>query len=858
MTHKTNTSKTAAAVVSVQMTQADAIGAKGQALSNTRIYIIDALGAPTGAIMESGVAGAVPVSGGGGSGAPAIVPLWTAATALDAGAQVRATVAVGGFIVGEYISSNSSRTTGATFDATEAGNFTSVPEDTTVLKKSDVVNNLTSTATDVPLSAAQGKVLQDNKTALATTGTPAMNGVAALGVAVAASASDHVHPSDTTKAPLASPTFTGTIIGDGLVRLGNGQNVGDSGTAIADATTVFPNAASTASTTIATTDTALRVSRPGTTGTKWGNTLDVNIGSHTAGLNSQTQVDFRLNNGGTNLPDMTALTLRGDGQVLLNSNPTATLGAATKQYVDGLLVGLLDYRGAFTPAVSSGATGYPTTGGSGSAGAILKGDVYFASAAGFILTEAIQAGDSVVAKIDTPGQTAANWDKLNVNISYVPEDAANKVIAFSSPTDTQYPSAKLTFDQLALKQATLVSGTSIKTVNGTTLLGAGDIQAAVTLTNTVLPTLTGAATLTTNTVLAIASWGTQIPVSAAAGDVHILLPTAVSQSGQLRILRIDSSVNNVFIYAFGLEGIKRVLANTDAIRLDALGSVTFGIEANAPAILAWERPKQLYRLWTPGDLTLHAWYKAGDFVLGAGSAIAQWNDSSGNAYHLTQATTTSRPANTNTLNGINTLTYDGGDHLHYVHGSDWSINCNAVTFYGVSNRPNANGNHTDFAVNGQNSSTNRIQTHLRWTSDIAYFDLGGTGATGRISLATTAFADGNWKIISARRGRSTVDAVDLAHAQARANGTDIITGTTLTSAGSLVFRSLNVGSEVDGANIVPNATQQAEYIVALEAHTNANRDNIEGYLAHKLGLKGSMNAAHAYKVAAPLVSLVAF
>lgn len=474
MTHKTNTSKTAANVVSVQLTQEDAIGAKGQALSNTRIYIIDGAGVPTGAILESGVAGSIPTSGGAG-GSPSIVPLWTAGTALTAGAQVRATIAIGGFVVGEYISSNSARITGAAFNATEAAFFTSVPEDTTIVRKADVVNVLTSTATDVPISAAQGKVLQDTKAALATTGTPAMNGVAALGVAATAAKSDHIHPTDTSRAPLASPTFTGTIIGDGLVKLGDGQNIPSQAPDLASATNIYPNVVSTASTTIAATDTAVRVSRAGTSGSKWNNALDINIGSHTAGINSQTQVDFRLSNGATSAPDMTALTLRGDGQVLVSANPTVALGVVTKQYADGLVAGLLDYRGAFTPAVASGASGYPTVGGSGAAGAILKGDVYFASAAGFILTEAIQAGDSVVAKIDAPGQTAVNWDKLNVNISYAPENAANKVIQFITPTDTQYPSAKLVNDNLLAKQNTLISGTTIKTVNSISVLGTGDI-----------------------------------------------------------------------------------------------------------------------------------------------------------------------------------------------------------------------------------------------------------------------------------------------------------------------------------------------------------------------------------------------
>ena len=52
------------------------------------------------------------------------------------------------------------------------------------------------------------------KTALASAGTPsnanpAMDGVAAPGVATAYSRGDHVHPTDTSRAPLASPVFTG-------------------------------------------------------------------------------------------------------------------------------------------------------------------------------------------------------------------------------------------------------------------------------------------------------------------------------------------------------------------------------------------------------------------------------------------------------------------------------------------------------------------------------------------------------------------------------------------------------------------------------------------------------------------------
>lgn len=66
--------------------------------------------------------------------------------------------------------------------------------------------------------------------------TPLINGVAAAGSGTAASADDHVHPTDTTRAALASPTFTGTpAIPTGTT--GVTQSAADSSTKIA--TTAF-------------------------------------------------------------------------------------------------------------------------------------------------------------------------------------------------------------------------------------------------------------------------------------------------------------------------------------------------------------------------------------------------------------------------------------------------------------------------------------------------------------------------------------------------------------------------------------------------------------------------------------------
>ena len=67
--------------------------------------------------------------------------------------------------------------------------------------------------------AAPTAAADTNTTQLATTAfvlaqasstSPAMNGTAAVGTSLRFARADHVHPSDTTRAPLASPTFTGT------------------------------------------------------------------------------------------------------------------------------------------------------------------------------------------------------------------------------------------------------------------------------------------------------------------------------------------------------------------------------------------------------------------------------------------------------------------------------------------------------------------------------------------------------------------------------------------------------------------------------------------------------------------------
>jgi hypothetical protein len=137
-----------------------------------------------------------------------------------------------------------------------------------------------------------------------------------------------------------------------------------------------------------------------------------------------------------------------NGKILTNAGtPSAASDIATVGYVNGIVTGLWDDRGNYNASGNS----FPATGGSGTAGAILKGDTWTISVAGTLNSKTVDVGCTIRALQDTPGQTAENWAVLGINTGYVAENSANKVTSFSNPTDAQYPSAKLTNDSLANK-----------------------------------------------------------------------------------------------------------------------------------------------------------------------------------------------------------------------------------------------------------------------------------------------------------------------------------------------------------------------------------------------------------------------
>lgn len=118
----------------VELTQAEITSRQATGTlppSGITIHVIDGSGNFVEERISAG-ASSQPSSGGGASGVGNL-PAWQASKAYDAGFVVRATVVVGTIGIGDLIQRNTAGTSGASFDATEAGNWTELVNDPDVV-----------------------------------------------------------------------------------------------------------------------------------------------------------------------------------------------------------------------------------------------------------------------------------------------------------------------------------------------------------------------------------------------------------------------------------------------------------------------------------------------------------------------------------------------------------------------------------------------------------------------------------------------------------------------------------------------------------------------------------------------------
>ena len=141
-----------------------------------------------------------------------------------------------------------------------------------------------------------------------------------------------------------------------------------------------------------------------------------------------------------------------DGTLVGNSDSVLPTEKAVKTYVDNSVVGLLDDRGDCDASVNT----FPATGGSGTAGAVLKGDTWRVSVAGTLGGTNVNINDWVRALTDTPGQTSSNWAIM--------AQFDNSFTDFDASTNPNYPASTKKGQRWKVTVAGKVGGVSGKTV----------------------------------------------------------------------------------------------------------------------------------------------------------------------------------------------------------------------------------------------------------------------------------------------------------------------------------------------------------------------------------------------------------
>jgi hypothetical protein len=127
---------------------------------------------------------------------------------------------------------------------------------------------------------------------------------------------------------------------------------------------------------------------------------------------------------------------------------------AVSNAITTAITGLLNYRGSYDASVNT----FPASGGSGVAGAVLKGDFWICSVAGTLGGTAVHASDLIISMVITPGQTAANWDLLEHDFGFTALSSTGTITGASS--QSQVFTNGVTLSNLTVSQLVATDGSS--------------------------------------------------------------------------------------------------------------------------------------------------------------------------------------------------------------------------------------------------------------------------------------------------------------------------------------------------------------------------------------------------------------
>lgn len=247
--------------------------------------------------------------------------------------------------------------------------------------------------------------------------------------------------------------------------------------------------------------------------------------------------------------------------------------------------------------------------------------------------------------------------------------------------------------------------------------------------------------------------------------------------------------------------------------------------------------------WTPAELLTTLWLDADDSstITQANKEVSQWNDKSGNGYHVSQATQANRPL----TNQPSIITFNFRNHIAFnttakrLLNTAWSFTLTSQHIFIVFSQT-TNGRMFSQSNSGVDTGTGMyVSSHTASATSIGSF-LGSTTLRAGVTIAT---ANNQVNLFESRHD-----------------------GTTL-------FNSINANTEVSFAQALNATTTRMGLNVALNASNGVgnggvrnigeilifnntslstdDREKVQGYLAWKWNLISLLPSAHPYKTTPP-------
>ena len=277
-------------------------------------------------------------------------------------------------------------------------------------------------------------------------------------------------------------------------------------------------------------------------------------------------------------------------------------------------------------------------------------------------------------------------------------------------------------------------------------------------------------------------------------------------------------------------------------------------------------------LFTPNRLAnLALWLDAGDSgtVILNGSDVSEWRDKSGNDRHASQATAARQPEYVSPAqNGLGALRFNAADENFMTAGttSTWNFlhnGSNAAVFMTARARSTGEDPNTVLCYLATSSgSSNDIGFYLAYddrasiprnNSLLSQVARGVVGVRAAFTSANDLITPGDYSVIGTYVDADNGTAVN--RLKFRVNGgaeagsnSDLNAPSAANSTNVLHLGCFAAGTDPRGLYFTGDI---CEVLIFNNHPATADRERIEGYLAHKWGVAANLPAGHPYKTSAP-------